>query len=81
MIVVLDEAGLDGAARSARDRRREKFMTNANLFDQLASSVVDPSKIAIETSAGRRISYGELNALSGRFANLLRARGVKPGAE
>jgi malonyl-CoA/methylmalonyl-CoA synthetase len=79
VIVVLDEAGLDGAACSARDRRREKFMTNANLFDQLASSVVDPSKIAIETSAGRRISYGELNALSGRFANLLRARGVKPG--
>ena len=54
-------------------------MTNANLFDCLAASVVDPSKTAIETEAGERNSYGELIALSGRLANLLRARGIEPG--
>ena len=33
----------------------------------------------IETSAGRRITYGEFEALSGRMANALRAHGIEPG--
>jgi malonyl-CoA/methylmalonyl-CoA synthetase len=53
-------------------------MTNANLFDCLAASVVDLRRTAVETG-GQHISYGGLIALTGRFANLLRTRGVKPG--
>lgn len=52
---------------------------NANLFDRLERSIAAPSKTAIATSAGEIISYADLIALSGRLANVLVARGVKPG--
>ena len=52
---------------------------NANLFDQLARSIEDRGRTAIETSAGERVTYGDLVARSGRLANVLVARGVKPG--
>ncbi len=52
---------------------------NANLFDRLERAIAAPSKSAIATSAGETISYADLIALSGRLANVLVARGVKPG--
>jgi malonyl-CoA/methylmalonyl-CoA synthetase len=52
---------------------------NANLFSRLFDGLVDADKLAIETAEGGRISYGDLVALSGRMANVLVARGVKPG--
>ncbi len=52
---------------------------NANLFSRLFDGLKDPSKLAIETADGRRVSYGDLIALSGRMANHLVARGVKTG--
>lgn len=51
----------------------------ANLFSRLFHGLVDASRLAIETPEGGRISYGELIALSGKTANVLLARGVKPG--
>ncbi|MBN8967507.1 MAG: malonyl-CoA synthase [Rhizobiales bacterium] len=52
---------------------------NANLFSRLFDQIDDPTRLAIETPDGARISYGDLIALSGRYANYLVARGVKPG--
>jgi malonyl-CoA/methylmalonyl-CoA synthetase len=52
---------------------------NANLFDRLERSVLDPTKIAITTPAGETISYADLIDLSGRLANVLVNRGVKSG--
>lgn len=53
--------------------------TNANLFSCLFDGLDDPSRLAIETAEGRRISYGELSALAGQSASYLVSRGVKPG--
>ncbi len=53
--------------------------TNANLFSRLFDQLDDPTRLAIETPDGARISYGDLIALSGRYANYLVSRGVKPG--
>jgi malonyl-CoA/methylmalonyl-CoA synthetase len=53
--------------------------TNANLFSRLFDNLDDPSRLAIETTDGQRISYGDLVARAGQMANLLVARGVKPG--
>lgn len=52
---------------------------NANLFARLFDGLDDPAKLAIETAAGKHISYSELVEFSGRIANYLVARGVKPG--
>jgi malonyl-CoA/methylmalonyl-CoA synthetase len=52
---------------------------NANLFSRLFGSLDDPSRLAIETSDGQRISYGDLIARAGQIANVLVARGVKVG--
>uniref|UniRef100_Q07UF2 AMP-dependent synthetase and ligase n=1 Tax=Rhodopseudomonas palustris (strain BisA53) TaxID=316055 RepID=Q07UF2_RHOP5 len=52
---------------------------NANLFSRLFDGLVEADKLAIETLEGERISYGDLVARSGRMANVLVARGVKPG--
>ena len=38
-----------------------------------------PTRLAIETLDGTRISYGDLIARAGQMANVLVARGVKPG--
>ena len=51
----------------------------ANLFDRIASSVADSGKTALETATGERHSYADLLSLSGRLANALASRGVKPG--
>src|SRR6201989_737937 len=52
---------------------------NANLFSRLFDGLDDPSRLAIETVDGQRISYGDLIARAGQTANVLVARGVKPG--
>lgn len=52
---------------------------NANLFSRLFDRLDDPGRLAIETHDGQRISYGDLIARAGRMANVLVARGVKPG--
>jgi malonyl-CoA/methylmalonyl-CoA synthetase len=52
---------------------------NANLFSRLFDTLDDPSRLAIETHDGARITYGDLIARAGRMANVLVARGVKPG--
>ena len=52
---------------------------NGNLFARLFDRLDDPSRLAIETPDGQRISYGELIARTGQIANVLVARGVKVG--
>jgi malonyl-CoA/methylmalonyl-CoA synthetase len=52
---------------------------NANLFSRLFDGLDDPSRLAIETVDGQRITYGDLIARAGQTANVLIARGVKPG--
>src|SRR6195952_2202395 len=52
---------------------------NANLFSRLFDGLDDPSRLAIETVDGQRIRYGDLIASAGQTANVLTARGVKPG--
>src|SRR3954454_5891140 len=52
---------------------------NANLFCRLFDGLDDPKRLAIETADGQRISYGDLIARTARLANVLVARGVKPG--
>src|SRR6187402_2689715 len=54
-------------------------MTNANLFSRLFDDLDDASRLAIETPEGAHISYGDLIAFAGQIANVLVARGVKPG--
>jgi len=57
----------------------DKTIMNANLFSRLFDGLDDPSRLAIETIDGQRISYGELIARAGQTANVLVERGVKPG--
>lgn len=52
---------------------------NANLFSRLFDGLDDAKRLAIETHDGVRISYGDLIARAGQMANVLVARGVKPG--
>src|ERR1700682_3437596 len=52
---------------------------NANLFCRLFDNLDDPSRLAIETHDGQRISYADLIARAGQMANVLVSRGVKPG--
>ncbi|MFB6446087.1 malonate--CoA ligase [Bradyrhizobium tunisiense] len=52
---------------------------NANLFSRLFDGLDDPKRLAIETHDGAHISYGDLIARAGQMANVLVARGVKPG--
>src|SRR6185437_8757443 len=52
---------------------------NANLFSRLFDRLDDPNRLAIETRDGERISYSGLIARAGQIANVLAARGVKPG--
>jgi malonyl-CoA/methylmalonyl-CoA synthetase len=52
---------------------------NANLFSRLFDLLDDPKRLAIESADGQRITYGDLIARAGQFANVLVARGVKPG--
>ena len=52
---------------------------NANLFSRLFDKLDDPGRLAIEELDGSRISYADLIARAGQIANVLVARGVKPG--
>jgi malonyl-CoA/methylmalonyl-CoA synthetase len=54
-------------------------LANANLFSRLFDGLDDPNRLAIETIDGQRISYAALMARAGQMANVLVARGVKPG--
>jgi malonyl-CoA/methylmalonyl-CoA synthetase len=57
----------------------QKTIMNANLFSRLFDTIDDPARLAIETTDGQRISYGELISRTGQMANVLVSRGVKPG--
>jgi malonyl-CoA/methylmalonyl-CoA synthetase len=52
---------------------------SANLYERLVGSVENPGGTAIEMPDGVRHSYADLVMLAGRIANVLVARGVKPG--
>jgi malonyl-CoA/methylmalonyl-CoA synthetase len=52
---------------------------NANLFSRLFDRLDDANRLAIETHDGQHISYAALIARAGQIANVLVARGVKPG--
>lgn len=56
-----------------------KHAANANLFSRLFDGLDTPARLAIETQDGTHISYGDLIARAGQMANVLVARGVKPG--
>src|SRR6202795_2067198 len=58
---------------------QHKTIMNANLFSRLFDGLDDPRRPAIEILDGRHISYGDLIARAGQIANVLVARGVKPG--
>src|SRR6266403_4127293 len=57
----------------------QKTIMNANLFSRLFDGLDDPNRLAIETTEGQRVSYGELISRAGQMANVLVSRGVKPG--
>jgi malonyl-CoA/methylmalonyl-CoA synthetase len=57
----------------------QKTIMNANLFSRLFDGLDDATRLAIETSDGQRISYGDLISRAGQMANVLVSRGVKPG--
>src|SRR5688572_8443253 len=50
-----------------------------NLFSLVRNSVGRPEATFIETSRGRRLSYAEAFATTGRLAHALRKLGVEPG--
>jgi malonyl-CoA/methylmalonyl-CoA synthetase len=52
---------------------------DANLFSRLFDRLDDANRLAIETHDGQHISYAALIARAGQMANVLVARGVKPG--
>src|SRR6201991_2647675 len=54
-------------------------LANANLFSRLFDGLDDPDRLAIDTADGAHITYGDLIARAGQTANVLIARGVKPG--
>lgn len=50
-----------------------------HLYHLVRGRMPDLAKAAIETPAGRVITYGDLDAMAARFAGALVARGVAPG--
>ena len=52
---------------------------SANLFDLVAARAPQPDKLALETSDGASLTYGELIARSAQAAHALAVLGVKPG--
>src|SRR6266481_6098220 len=57
----------------------QKTIMNANLFSRLFDELDDPTRLAIETIDGQRITYGDLMARAGQMANVLVDAGVTPG--
>ena len=53
---------------------------SANLYDLFTSRLpADPGKTFLETEDGRRLAYGDIDALAGRMTRLLNDLGVTPG--
>ena len=50
-----------------------------NLFSLIRSCIASPSKTFLETASGAALNYGAMLARSAQVANVLAARGVKPG--
>ena len=50
-----------------------------NIYARLMGQGLDPARTAVETADGARWSYADIDAEAARFANLILARGVKPG--
>ena len=50
-----------------------------NLYARLMGQALDPARLCVETADGARWSYGDIDTGAARFANLILARGVKPG--
>src|ERR1019366_7745051 len=63
---------------NAPKKNIKKTIMNANLFSRLFDGLDDPARLAIETTDGQRISYGDLISRAGQMANLRAPRGVKP---
>src|ERR1700716_1880603 len=57
----------------------QKTIMTANLFSRLFDGLDDPTRLAIETTDGQHIGYGDLISRAGQMANVLVSRGVKPG--
>src|ERR1700738_2507559 len=58
----------------------QKPIRNPNLFSRLFDGLDDPNRLAIETTDGQSISYGDLISRAGQMANVLVSRGAKPGS-
>ncbi|MGE3149027.1 MAG: malonyl-CoA synthase [Pseudorhodoplanes sp.] len=52
---------------------------NENLFDLFRRAIPAADKTFVETASGHRIRYGDMLARTARLANVLVARGVRPG--
>ncbi|MFZ0458450.1 MAG: malonyl-CoA synthase [Rhodoplanes sp.] len=52
---------------------------SGNLFDLIRSRIASADKTLIETASGERISYGDMLVRSGRLAQALVRREVRPG--
>ncbi len=50
-----------------------------HLFDTIRSKMTDPNRLFMETPDGARMTYAELVAETGRYANALTALSIKPG--
>ncbi len=50
-----------------------------HLFGSIRQAMPEPEKIFIDPVGRRRLTYGDLLGWSGRMANAIVARGVKPG--
>ena len=53
-------------------------MTN-HMFDAIRKAATEPQALFVETTDGRRWTYGDMLAHSGRLAGRLIERGVRPG--
>jgi malonyl-CoA/methylmalonyl-CoA synthetase len=52
---------------------------SANLFDLIVAHAPEPERLFLRTTDGRRLTYGEMIAAAGRYANVLTDLGVKVG--
>lgn len=50
-----------------------------NLFGLIRQSIPSPEKLFLELADGRRVGYGDMLVRTAQIANVLVARGVKPG--
>ncbi len=50
-----------------------------NIFDRIAAAISEPARPFLVTPAGQKITYGDLDGLTARYANALVAAGVAVG--